>query len=130
MPHKSPYARFDTESLTLRDVLAVDRTIVANERTFLGYIRTTLALLAAGGSLLHFVSELWATIAAMCLIGISVPMFVIGLRHYLVRRSTLAPLMRMGDAPAAASAGQDDAVEPGLADEPTPAPNVVVARRS
>ncbi len=90
----SPYVRFDTHHLTLRDVLAVDRTIVANERTFLGYVRTTLALLAAGGSLLHFVDNRWATIGGLCFVASSVPMFVIGLHHYVVRRRGLAPLMR------------------------------------
>lgn len=90
---KTPYVRFSTDDLTLRDVLAVDRTVVANERTFLGYIRTTLALLAAGGSLLHFVDAMWSTVTGIALLGASVPMFAIGLHHYLARRRALAPLM-------------------------------------
>jgi putative membrane protein len=99
MPHKSPYARFDTSDLTLRDALAVDRTVVANERTLLGYIRTTLALLAAGGSLLHFLSGPWAAAGGIALLVLSVPMFVLGVNHYLVRRRHLAPLIRVVDAP-------------------------------
>lgn len=94
MASPSPYTRFASDQLSLRDVLAVDRTVVANERTFLGYIRTTLALLAAGGSLLHFVDATWSLVSGLALVAASAPMFAIGLRHYVVRRSALMPLIR------------------------------------
>ena len=42
------------EQLILRDHLAVDRTILANERTFLAYIRTAITLFVAGLSFIHF----------------------------------------------------------------------------
>jgi len=51
---ESPYARFDRESLILRDILAVDRTVMANTRTFLSYIRTALTLFIAGVTFIHF----------------------------------------------------------------------------
>jgi putative membrane protein len=38
--------------MILRDHLARDRTVLANERTLLSYIRTAIALLASGGTLL------------------------------------------------------------------------------
>ena len=44
----NPYTRFSAEELILRDHLALDRTKLANERTLLGYIRTSLALIVAG----------------------------------------------------------------------------------
>lgn len=93
IPPRAPYARFDTHHLTLRDVLAVDRTIVANERTLLGYVRTALALLAAGGSLLHFMDAMWSTLAGTAFVIVSLPVLVVGLRHYVIRRRDLAPLM-------------------------------------
>ena len=96
MAPPSPYARFANDDLTLRDVLAVDRTVVANERTLLGYARTTLALLAAGGSLLHFFDDTWTTVAGWVLVAGAGPMWFIGLRHYVRRRSHLVPLMRKG----------------------------------
>lgn len=90
---RSPYAQFENDALTLRDLLAVDRTIAANERTFLGYVRTTLALIASGGSLLHFVETSWSVPIGIFLIGCSLPMMYVGLRHFLHRRHSLAPLM-------------------------------------
>lgn len=93
MPH-SPYARFASEELTLRDLLAVDRTVVANERTLLGYVRTTLALLAAGASLLHFFEDAWWSMSGWALVGIAVPIGVVGIWHYLRRRGALVPLIR------------------------------------
>jgi putative membrane protein len=100
---RSPYTRFHSDELTLRDVLAVDRTLVANERTLLGYIRTTLALLAGGASLLHFFEGSLTTVSGIALLASSVPVFVLGVRHYIVRRRTLVPLMlggAQGKAPA------------------------------
>jgi putative membrane protein len=49
----------DGDDSMLRDELAIDRTILANERTLLAYFRTMLALLAAGGSLIHFLDGWW-----------------------------------------------------------------------
>jgi hypothetical protein len=36
----------------------------------------------------------WSTVTGMVLLIVSVPTFAIGLRHYIVRWRTLAPLMR------------------------------------
>lgn len=36
----SPYSKFDTDDLILRDQLAIDRTLLANERTLLAYLRS------------------------------------------------------------------------------------------
>ena len=50
----TPYARFKTDELILRDCLAADRTVLANERTLLSYVRTAMAFMAAGAALLRF----------------------------------------------------------------------------
>lgn len=42
------------EKLILRDFLAADRTALANERTFLAYIRTSFTLVLAGITILKF----------------------------------------------------------------------------
>lgn len=52
--HTSPYAKFREQSLSLNDYLAIDRTILANERTLLSYGRTALAQIIIGGSALKF----------------------------------------------------------------------------
>ena len=46
------YSDADPSDLTLRDHLARDRTILANERTLLSYLRTAFGLAAGGGTLL------------------------------------------------------------------------------
>lgn len=53
--HKNPYKRFSQAELILRDELAIDRTILANERTLLSYLRGALTLVIAGVSIVHFV---------------------------------------------------------------------------
>jgi len=60
-----PYARLDPREMILRDHLAYDRTVLANERTWLAYVRTALGLLAAGGTVLRF----FATTPAMLYLG-------------------------------------------------------------
>lgn len=50
-----PYEK-DHEQMILRDYLAVDRTMMTNETSFMSYIRTSLTLIAAGATLLKFFS--------------------------------------------------------------------------
>ncbi|VGO22344.1 YidH family protein [Pontiella sulfatireligans] len=46
-----PYSKINPNDMILRDHLAYDRTVLANERTLLSYARTAIALSAAGGTL-------------------------------------------------------------------------------
>ena len=63
-----PYKRFSLEDLTLRDELAVDRTLMANERTLLVYLSTGVSLILAGMSFIHFAQSSWdAAIGASCI---------------------------------------------------------------
>lgn len=104
VPHRhSPYARFERDQLILRDVLAVERTYVANERTLLGYVRTSLAIAGGGAALLHFGSAGPAALGGWAMLGAALPIAVIGVRLYLRRRRHLVPLLRHaeGDEPAA-----------------------------
>ena len=41
-------------ALSLADRLAIDRTLLANERTLLAYLRSTMALVIVGLTFLHF----------------------------------------------------------------------------
>ena len=90
---QSPYARFVDDDLTLRDLLAVDRTVVANERTLLGFIRTSLALLLTGASLIKFSDSEILHIAGWAVGGLAIPLFVAGVYHFVRRRAGLRPLM-------------------------------------
>jgi putative membrane protein len=69
MMTEQPYARFEREELIVRDYLAADRTALANERTFLAYVRTALGIAAAGGSLIHFLDSLaWDVLGVLLLV--------------------------------------------------------------
>lgn len=48
-----PYEK-DHEQMILRDYLAVDRTMMTNETSFMSYVRTSLTLIAAGATLIKF----------------------------------------------------------------------------
>lgn len=80
--HFNPYVKFKKRSLTLNDYLAIDRTILSNERTLLAYGRTALAQVIIGGSALKLFDSLaLAVIGVVFLIGAGVTMFI-GWRHY------------------------------------------------
>lgn len=51
------YSRFSKEEMILRDHLAYERTAMANERTWLAYLRTAIGFMAAGGSVIKFFPE-------------------------------------------------------------------------
>ena len=62
------YAQFNTSELILRDHLAVDRTLLANERTLLSYLRSGVALFIAGISIIHFSNQGWfSAVGFLCL---------------------------------------------------------------
>lgn len=65
---KGFYDKFTKEELILRDHLAIDRTVLSNESTFLAYIRTSLAVIAAGGTLIHFFSENYIDLLGVLLV--------------------------------------------------------------
>ena len=92
----SPYKRFEYEELTVRDLLAIDRTIVANERTLLSYVRTSLTMMGAGAAILHFFDQRLLVVGGWVLLGLSVPTLVLGTWHYTRRRLALVPLVRRG----------------------------------
>ncbi len=67
------YYRVNPENMIVRDHLALDRTILANERTFLAYLRTAVGFAAGGITLLKVFDSLcwqvsgWAAIIAALL---------------------------------------------------------------
>lgn len=72
------YKTFSKEELILRDHLAIDRTAMANEVSFLAYIRTALTILVGGVSLLHFFSDYLFHILGWVAIGVSIITIIIG----------------------------------------------------
>jgi putative membrane protein len=67
---KNPYERFEQSDLILRDELAIDRTLLSNERTLLAYLRSAAALLIAGVSIIHFSGDGWfRAVGFICIPG-------------------------------------------------------------
>ncbi len=78
----SAYVQFKKEELILRDYLAADRTALANERTLMSFIRTAVALAAAGGSLIHFFDSLITTAGGVSLIILAAVTLGWGLQRF------------------------------------------------
>jgi putative membrane protein len=83
-----PYHRFKPEELVVRDLLAVDRTELANERTLLSWVRTALALIISGATCLHFIDGPRAELGGVGLI-------VLGLGAIAVGAARFARVQRM-----------------------------------
>jgi putative membrane protein len=78
----NPYTRFRDRSLTLNDYLAIDRTILSNERTLLAYSRTALAQIIIGGSALKFFDSAALVIVGWLFLLSGVITMLIGWRSY------------------------------------------------
>jgi putative membrane protein len=79
------YQRFTEgkkDELTLRDYLAVDRTIMANETSFMSYIRTSLTVVVAGVSIIHFFGGPLMTVLGWLFIAAAALLFVHGATRY------------------------------------------------
>ena len=78
----NPYERFSGDELILRDELAIDRTILANERTLLSYLRGAVTLVIAGLSFLHFAAPGLLRGLGLALIPAGLVTGVIGVRRH------------------------------------------------
>jgi putative membrane protein len=79
---RNPYLKFRDKELTLNDYLAIDRTTLANERTFLAYGRTALAMLIIGGSCLKLFDTWWMHAIGAAFIGGSAILGAYGWHRY------------------------------------------------
>jgi putative membrane protein len=72
----------------IRDTLALERTRLANEWTFLAYVRTALTLIAASAVLFQYFSKSPSyLLAAWLLVGAGAFTFIVGLiRFFQVAR--------------------------------------------
>ncbi len=77
-----PYSDYSEKQLILRDHLAIDRTILANESTFLAYIRTSLALVIGGAGVIKFFPSDYSLIIAFPFILGGAVTFLLGLKRY------------------------------------------------
>ena len=79
--------------LILRDHLAIERTKLANERTFLAYFRSSVFFLATGISIIHinFFNEV--NFIGWSFVGISPLLLSIGLVRLVKVRKALAKMI-------------------------------------
>ncbi|MFH1873783.1 MAG: DUF202 domain-containing protein [Pseudomonadota bacterium] len=78
---KDPYLRFEQSELILRDELAIDRTLLSNERTLLAYLRSAVALMITGATIAHFAKGWLLFVGLVCIPG-SLSIALIGLRRF------------------------------------------------
>lgn len=71
------YSQFIATELILRDQLAIDRTLLANERTLLSYLRSAVALVLAGLTMARFSDRGWFTVLGLACVpsGFAVALF-------------------------------------------------------
>lgn len=86
----SAYAAVEPDALSLRDHLARDRTTLANERTFLSYIRTGSGFAIAGGTLIKvFPTQTSSQILGVVLLAIAAVVMLIGIWRFVTVRAQL-----------------------------------------
>lgn len=92
---KDAYQKFNKEELILRDHLAIDRTILSNERTILSYSRTALGVMAAGATLIHFISDYRIKAAGAALILFGFIIIFIGIYRYKKMKDSIDKIKRI-----------------------------------
>ncbi|MBW7995116.1 MAG: DUF202 domain-containing protein [Candidatus Glassbacteria bacterium] len=88
------YYRRYKDKLILRDMLAADRTQMANERTLLSYLRTALTLFIAGVSFIKFFDSRILEIIGWLFVPSGVWIAWIGTARFLKMKEPLDSLMR------------------------------------
>src|SRR4051794_15121782 len=73
----------------IRHMLAIDRTIMANERTLMSYARTSLTLFVAGVSFLHFTDVLSLHFIGALFIPLGLFTFFFGYYRFLKKKSSI-----------------------------------------
>ena len=89
---KSPYSRFECDDLILRDELALERTLLANERTLLTYLRFGIGLLIAGVSIIQFSTQNWFGGVGIACIPVGIITGIIGVQRYRKMNKSISHL--------------------------------------
>lgn len=78
----NPYSRFRGRDLTLGDYLAIDRTVLANERTLLSYTRTALTQVVMGASAMKFFDSTLMVVIGILFCVSGAATLIVGTRRY------------------------------------------------
>jgi putative membrane protein len=91
------YSKYCADNLILRDELAIDRTLLANERTLLSYLRSAAALLIAGFSIIHFSTEVWFWVLGLSCIPAGIMTGIIGVARYRRMNQTIVRIRNQSE---------------------------------
>lgn len=76
--------------MILRDVLAVDRTRLANQRTVLSFFRTGLSLVVTALAIFEFKQgDIWYLRAAWAMIGLGIAVMIAGFISYFATKQSI-----------------------------------------
>jgi putative membrane protein len=87
---RSFYTRFEDKDLAITDLLALDRTILANERNLLSYVRTFLSFFVTGLAVIRFAPS-WFPIGIICMFT-AIVFLLIGINQYRHMKEELSIL--------------------------------------
>ena len=82
------YKEFN-DKMIIRDYLALDRTILANRRTLLSYVRTFIGLFGGGIGLVELLDNTVIMIIGYISMGISLPILIIGINEFIKMKKSL-----------------------------------------
>lgn len=80
---KKLHKHYNKGELTLKDYLAAHRTLLANDRTQLSYVRTSLTLFIAGVTFIKFFGSQIFIVIGWVFIPAGILVFLIGIYKYL-----------------------------------------------
>jgi putative membrane protein len=75
--------------MDLRDKLAVQRTILANQRTLLSFFTASLAIAVTGATLIRFFKGHWAHWMGWALLPCAVIFLMSGFKNYFSHRKSI-----------------------------------------
>ena len=79
---KKIHKKYSKGEMTLCDYLSAHRTLLANDRTWLGYVRTALTFFIAGVTFIKFFDSQTLTIVGALFVPIGLIFLTIGLWKY------------------------------------------------
>lgn len=79
---KKIHSKYHKGELELRDYLAAHRTVLANDRTWISYVRTALALFVSGATLIKFFDSKMFFVIGWIFIPVSIIILLIGIWNH------------------------------------------------
>jgi putative membrane protein len=78
------------KDLVLREKLAIERTVMANQRTFLSFLRTSLYFFIAGLSISEFMKLENESIIVVVFVALAFLLFITGIVTFYIQKKKIA----------------------------------------